>query len=315
MKLADFSLNNKIKNSNVNFIAHAKYFLFALVAVLISAVFVVSFVGFKADVDYAGGTTLTVVTSEDINNEEVFNNFKSKIDALAEKHNVEISSYEKAETAFGKAIVAKILNKDALVNDAIVAELNEDLNYDSNDILEKNYVTANIFEETASYQTKMASVALSVVIVLAFVYLLFRYNLTSALIYLITALCEIISVLAFTIICRITVSFPFCTAIIATFAISTIFKLIFFGELKQINKIDEYKTLSKHDKLILADKKSFIVLALICIIAVIACVLIAGLGSLQMRAFAIPTLIGAIISALSTFYAVPYLFELINLKK
>ncbi len=278
-------------------------------------IFVVSFVGFKADYDYAGGTTLTVVTSEDINNEEVFNNFKSKIDALANKHNVEISLYEKSETAFGNAIVAKILNKDASINDEIVAELNTDLGYNSNDILEKNYVTANIFEETASYQTKMASIALSATIVLAFVYLLIRYNLTSALVYLISALGEIISTIALTIICRVPVSFSFCIAIMVSFAISTIFKLIFFAEFKSINKIDEYKTLSKHDKLILVDKKSFAILALTCIISIIACVLIAGLGSLQMRAFAIPALMGVIISALSTFYAVPYLFEKINLKK
>lgn len=312
MKLANICLTNRVKNTKVNFLKHAKYYLGIALAILISAAFIIPFVGFKLDFDYTGGTVLTVV-SEGVKEDENFNAAKNKIENVLDGYNV--SSYQVAETAFGDAITVKFDNKSAETNDAIVKKLNAEFNYNVEDIIQKNYIKTEIVGETASYATKMAAIILAVALVVCAVIMIFRYNLICAISYFITTLLDVLLVIAIAAICRLPINLNITVSAIVVFVISSLTKLILFKNYKFNLKNENLKNNTNAEKVIIADKETFSPLVLITLVCVFALVLLAGLGTLQVRSFAIPTLAGVILSALTTFYASAYLLDCIKIER
>ena len=84
MKLANISLAKKVSTSKTDFMSHMKYYLGVVVALLVVAIFLGAFLGIRADIDYAGGTVITVV-SEGVEEDKNFNETKSKIDKILAK--------------------------------------------------------------------------------------------------------------------------------------------------------------------------------------------------------------------------------------
>ena len=313
MKLANISLAKKVSTSKTDFMSHMKYYLGVVVALLVVAIFLGAFLGVRADIDYAGGTVITVV-SEGVEEDKNFNETKSKIDKILAENNVEVSSYQVEETALGDAIVVKVLNKSADVNAKIKTSLFNEFGYDSENLVEKNYVKTDIVEPTAVNTTNMAAIALSVVIVVLALIMIFRYDISVAINYFISVLFDIVVTLALALVCRIPVNASIIATVMVVFAISSITKLLFFKEAKHNIADENLKTLSKRDHANLANRNIFATLVLILVIAVVALALLAGLGTLQVRSFAIPALAGTIFAGLTTFYLTPYIWTKINIK-
>ena len=313
MKLANLSLAKKVSASKTDFMSHMKYYLGIVVALLVVAIFIGAFLGIRADIDYAGGTVITVV-SEDVQEDKNFNATKDRIDKILAENNVEVSSYQTEETALGDAIVVKVLNRNADVNAKIRTALYNEFGYDSENVLEKNYVRADIVAPTATNTTNMAAIALSVVIVVLALIMIFRYNLAVAINYFISILFDIVVTLALALVCRIPVNASIIATVMVVFAISSITKLLFFKEAGENVKDENLKALSKREHANLANRNIFATLVLILVVSVVALALLAGLGTLQVRSFAIPALIGTIFAGLTTFYLTPYIWTKINIK-
>ena len=314
MKLANISLAKKVSASKVNFLSHMKYYLAVLIAVLVSAIFIVSFLGIKLDFDYSGGTVLTVVV-DGVKDDTKYNETCDKIDEILKKNNIEVSSYQYEQTGFGDAVVVKLLNKDTAKNEAVVAALNEQFDYNTENLVQKNYVKAVTVDATAIYGTKMAAVALSVAIVVLVIAAIFRYDLASAINYLISILLDLVILLAMVIICRIPINFSITAAFVFAFVISSLMKLLFFKQVKQNVKDENYKDKTRVEIANISLREIFSPLVIISVISVIAFVLLAGLGTVQIRAFAIPALIAVVFSALTTFYFTPFMWEKIVIKR
>lgn len=314
MKLANLSLAKKVSASKVNFLSHMKYYLAVLIAVLVSAIFIVSFLGIRLDFDYAGGTVLTVVV-DGVQEEGKYNETCNKIDEILKSNNLEVSSYQLEETAFGDAVVVKVLNKDTAKNEAVKNAINAEFGYNAEDLVQKNYVKAVTVDGTAIYGTKMAAVALSVAIVVLALAAIFRYDLSTAINYLVSILLDLVILLSMIIICRIPINFSITAAFVFVFVLSSLFKLLFFKQAKQNVKDENLKDKTRVEIANLTLREIFSPLVVISIVCVIALILLAGLGTLQLRAFAIPALIGVVFSALTTFYLTPYLWEKINIKR
>ena len=122
MKLANMSLAKKVGASKTDFMSHMKYYLGVVIALLVVAIFIGSFLGIRADIDYAGGTVITVV-SEDVRKDDNLNETRDRIDKILAENNVGISSYQLEETALGDAIVVRVLNTNADVNAKIKTAL------------------------------------------------------------------------------------------------------------------------------------------------------------------------------------------------
>ena len=313
MKLANVSLAKKVSESKTDFMSHMKYYLGVVVALLLVAVFIGAFLGIRADIDYAGGTVVTVV-SEGVQDNEKYNETKHKIEKVLDANNVEVSSYQVEETALGDAVVVKILNKNVDVNSKIETDLFAEFGYDNANLVEKNYVATSVVEPTAINTTKMAAVALSVVIVVLALIMIFRYNLSVAINYFISILFDIVVTLALALVCRIPVNASIIASVILVFVISSMTKLLFFKEAGQNVKDENLKALNKREHANLANRRIFSTLVLIIVIAVLALALVAGLGALQVRSFAIPALAGTIFAGLTTFYLTPYIWTKINIK-
>lgn len=314
MKLANLSLAKKVSASKVNFLSHMKYYLAVLIAVLVSAIFIVAFLGIRLDFDYAGGTVLTVVV-DGVQEEGKYNETCNKIDEILKSNNLEVSSYQLEETAFGDAVVVKVLSKDTAKNEAVKNAINAEFGYNVEDLVQKNYVKAVTVDGTAIYGTKMAAVALSVAIVVLALAAIFRYDLSTAINYLVSILLDLVILLSMVIICRIPINFSITAAFVFVFVLSSLFKLLFFKQAKQNVKDENLKDKTRVEIANLTLREIFSPLVVISIVCVIALILLAGLGTLQLRAFAIPALIGVVFSALTTFYLTPYLWEKINIKR
>ena len=308
MKLANISLAKKVSASKVNFLSHMKYYLAVLIAVLVSAIFIVSFLGIKLDFDYSGGTVLTVVV-DGVKDDTKYNETCDKIDEILKKNNIEVSSYQYEQTGFGDAVVVKLLNKDTAKNEAVVAALNEQFDYNTENLVQKNYVKAVTVDATAIYGTKMAAVALSVAIVVLAIAAIFRYDLASAINYLISILLDLVILLA------IPINFSITAAFVFAFVISSLMKLLFFKQAKQNVKDENYKDKTRVEIANISLREIFSPLVIISVISVIALVLLAGLGTVQIRAFAIPALIAVVFSALTTFYFTPFMWEKIVIRR
>lgn len=314
MKLANISLAKKISDSKVNFLSHMKYYLAVVIALLVSAIFIVSFLGINADFDYKGGTVLTVV-SNGVKEEDKYNEMCNKIENILNENNVSISSFQYEESAYGDAIVVKILNKDNAVNNTIKTKLNTELGYNVEDLVEKNYVQTSVVDATAINSTKMATLALFVALAILTIVSIFRYNFSIAINYLVSTLLNLIIVFASIIICRIPVNVSITVSFAVVLLISTIFNLLFFKQVKQ-NSLDEnLKDKTRVEIANITLREIFSPLTIIAVVLIITFVLLAGFGTMQIRAFAIPCLIGVIFSALSTYYFTPSFWNKVNIKR
>lgn len=298
MKLANLSQENKKK---CNFLSYSKYYLGLIVAILISAIVVVSCLGFSKGFDYNGGTIFTVVY-DGVDQTENFNEAENKFEEILDKYDIQSVSYQYEDTSFGKALVVKTLNKDEAKNAEVIADAFAEFGYDNEDLVEKNYVSSNIVSASETNATKMAAVALSVVLVVISVYVLFRFNLKTALVYLASALIDILVVIAMTIICRIQINVSICYAVIFAFVLSSITKLVFFKELQSNLNDENLKDLSMPCAINLSLKNILFVCIGITLTSVLGLALFAGLGSMQVKAFALPALIGTIFALLTTYF-------------
>lgn len=307
MKLANLSQKNK----NINFLSYAKYYFGFLAALLIAAIVIVSCLGFSKDFDYSGGTIFTVVY-ENVDQTEKFNEAETKFEEILDKYEIQSTSYQFENTDFGKALVVKTLNKDEAKNANVILDAYSEFGYDSEDLIEKNYISSSVVSASETNLTKMAAVALAVIMAVFAIYVLFRFNLKAAIIYLASTLIDILIVLAMTLVCRIQINVSICYAVVFAFAISSITKLILFKELEMNLKDENLKDLSMPEIINLSLKNILFVALIVSLISIVALALLAGLGAMQVKAFALPAIFGVIFSLITTYLVTSSLYNLIK---
>lgn len=322
-------LSTLVKNSKANFVSHTKYYLAAIAAVLLSAVIIVSVLGFKLGFDFAGGTVVEIVYGVDYDdNGDPYENGAPYTEVIAKEKaeevikeigGLEIASYQTASGNFGNKIVFKLLSDKKLTDEELNSfkiALYEDFNeYSSDGLLQSKYISVYSVDGTESNVAVYASIALAVAIVLFALGAWLRYGLSAALSLMIISLVNIFLVFAVAILGRITVNVPFVASVFTVFILTLISSVIFFDRLRENFKNKNYKDFTRKDYANLAIKESFSALAIIFAISLICIILLTGLGSASIRAFGAPVLGGIIFTALSAFYLSPYLWTLINFKK
>jgi preprotein translocase subunit SecF len=320
MKSNSLSLNKIIKNSKIDFVSLAKYYLVTIGLILIAGIIIISVIGMKLGFDFKGGTVIETVYGVDANG-TTYNETQAKdiIQTAISDYNLEISSCQTETSSFGDRAVFKLTAQNKLTNEQI-AELKDDLytmfnSYDEENVVQSQYIKVYNVEGTASNVAVYSSIALSVAIVLLALGVLVRYGLSQALATLLVSIINVLLVFAFVIIARIPVNTAFIASVFVAFFLTAISLLIYFDKVRENLKNNNYKGFTKNQHANSALRENFNVQVLLFGFSLICMILISGLGVAPIRNFGLPALFGVIVSSLSTFFAAPYLWTVITFNK
>lgn len=319
-------LANMFKNSNVNYCKSAKVYLVVVAALLISAIVLISVIGFNAGFDFAGGTIVEVVydVEFDSNGNQYENG--TPYDKSAAMENIEavlkdvggfqLASIQTETGEFGDVVVYKLLTDSSPTNeqlDAIKTKLFEKfLQYDQNGLIQKNYISVYNVNETKTDVAIYAAIALSVALVIIVIGAIFRFGLGEAISLFISTLTNILIAFAIVLICRIAVNVTFVAAVITIFVLSVIFNLIYLDKLRENSKNKEF---SKEEKANISAKQSLPTSLLILAVSLICSVFLGGFGVLSIREFALPVMIGVFFVTFTSAFMLPLLCSKIEFKQ
>ena len=321
------NISQKIKTMNTHFVKHAFYYLGVVGAIILTAIILVSVIGFKLGFDFKGGTIVEVVYGIETNdvgdpypggapyNESLT---KEKIKNVISE-NFEISSIQIAESEYGNKVVFKLTSNEKLTT-AQETELKENLynefsEYNPTGILQSKYITVSSVEGTKSDVAKYASIALATAIVILALGTMIRYGLSSGITILLTSIINVLLCMSIVLICRITIDVQFVGSVLTVFMLSLISNLVFFDKLRDVRKNAKTSILTRKEQSNLATKNTLIPSAIILGISLICSILLTGFGTLSIRTFGIPVLIGTIFVSLSTIYLCPMLYNYIKTNK
>lgn len=313
----------KISEKNINFVKNARYYLAVIAALIVSAIVIVSVLGFNLGFDFKGGTVVEVVYDVPFDNNG--NSTENQYSENATKENIEnvlkefggfkTSSVQIAETEYGNAVVYKLLRDSTLSNEDyqnIENELYKEFDqYSQTGLLQSNYISVYGVQGTETDVVVYGSIALSVGIVLLALLALWRFGFSSAISIFLTSIINSLLVIATVLICRITINASFVGAVLGIFAVSLIMNLIFFDRVRENSK---NKDLSRLEIANNSVKQSAIANLLIFAVGLIGSILLGGLGTLPLRELAAPLLLGMFYSVLSAIYVAPFFWNYIKIK-
>lgn len=319
-------LSNYFKNSNVNYCKGAKIYLVFMAALLVSAIIIVSVIGFKLGFDFTGGTIVEVVYGVEFDaNGNPYENgspydkettIKYLDEVFSEIGNMQLASVQTENGSFGDTVVYKLLSSEKPTQeelDAIKTMLYEKFSeYDQNGLLQQNYISVYTVGDTKSDVAVYSSIALSVAIVLLAIGALIRFGVSGGLSIFISTLLNVMLAFVVVLICRITVNVPFIASVFTIFVLSAISNLIYLDKVRD-NSVK--KELSREEVANLSAKQSAPAILLILAVSLICLVLLTGFGVLPIREFALPVMVGIFFVALSTTFALPLLWKEIVFKK
>lgn len=320
MKSNNLFLNKILKNSKIDFVALAKYYLVTVGLILAAAIIIISVIGMKLGFDFKGGTVIETVYGVDANG-TTYNEAQAKdiIQTAISDFSLEISNYQTETSSFGDRVVYKLTSNNKLTNDQ-VEELKSDLytmfnSYDEDNIVQAQYIKVYNVESTANNVAIYSSIALAVSIVLLAIGVLIRYGKSQALATFLITIINTLLIFGFVIITRIPVDTAFIASVFVTFTLTAISLLIYFDKIRENLKNSNYKSLTKNQHSNLALREVFNVQFLLFGFSLICMILISGLGVAPIRNFGLPALFGTIISTLSVFFIAPYLWTIITFRK
>lgn len=317
------NLVSKIGKKNINFVKNAKYYLAVIAALIVSAIVIVSVLGFKLGFDFKGGTVVEVVYDIPFDlNQGATSDRYSETEAKATIENVlkefggfEVSSVQIAETEYGNAVVYKLLRDGKLSNEnaqTIENELYKAFSeYDQNGLIQSNYISVYGVEGTQSKVAVYGSIALSVGIVLLAILGLWRFGISAGISLFLTAIINSLLTIATVLICRLTVDASFVGVVLGIFAITLIMNLIYFDKVRENSKNKELSRLEIANNSV---KQSAVANLLIFAVGLIITILLGGLGTLPIRLVGIPMIVGLFYSVLSVIYLTPFFWNHINIK-
>jgi preprotein translocase subunit SecF len=301
-----------------NFIANAKFYIAAVGVLLLSAIIIVSVIGLKLGFDFKGGTVIEVVYDVDVEGETYTENDVKigVVNVLNEITGLEVDSYQTAEGAFGDKCVFKLISNNRLSDGDVLllkAKIYTELDdYSQEHIIQSQYVSVYTVSATEVDAAIYASIALSVALVIFALGVLIRYGLSQAITSLIVCLINVFLVFSYVIITRTAVNVAFISSVLTIFALTMIGIIMYLDRLREINKNRLNKDLTRADRANLAVKGSFSIVSITFSIALICVILLTGFGVAVIRGYGVPVIFGIIVSALSTFYLMPFFYNLID---
>lgn len=215
---------------NFNYAKNFKYFLIAALVIVVAGMAILGFLGFNNSSDYADAKEVKITASE------VFDNDSSVIKSTASKvfgeNGLKYTSVKSMDES--RVVVYEFMSD---VSDEVITQLQTAL--DEADLTASVDVTVEKFD-TVSYKTFEEALwlilAVSILLVVAFVYLAFRYKWAAAFATLVSVIAYVLVAIALTAITRIPVTTAYVSVLTLGFVLSLATVVYNFSIVKEDSK-------------------------------------------------------------------------------
>ncbi len=349
-KLKSFSLDDKIEKSKFDFCKNLKWFLVALILIILIGIILISTVGFNLGIDFTGGSNMTVYVGQykaaddvtygkklDVNKDS--KQIKNKLQSVLDKHGLKITTIqtttidaEDLGISKGDAVIVKYQNDNSLeteeiekINDEIrleilkafgyITEEDGDVNVDNISEIDRAVLVQNggVTTASASAELMMKSfIALLVAVALILIYVAIRFEFTSGLAAILALFHDILVTASVVLICRIQVNVAFIAALITILGYSINNTIIIFDRMRDRLKVAKNSNEKIDNKLVAnnAVKETMLRSILTGITTFIMIFMITVIGVADIREFAFPIMVGILAGFYSSVFITPGLWAI-----
>lgn len=331
-------LDNFYRNSKFDFCKNFWKFAIAPIALVVIAIVLLCTVGFNTGFDFTGGTVVTVfsnndktfvgegVGSYDLDSKEGYNDFIKLINESLKENEISTLSYQRTIVTIddlnivdGHAIILKIQNADSEKIDAFTSNLSVKLGYDdaTNTAKAEESIVVSTMSPTISQGTlNLVIVALIVALAVAFVYLLIRLGLSSAMTVVFGIAHDVLILLCFALVFRVRVETAYLASVVVIMMFSLINNILLMNNLKNNATNGKFEENGKYSKSKNFDVANYTIketlsrntiLAMISLITLCLCAIIA---TSAVRLAFISLILGVIASIYANIFVNPYLWAI-----
>lgn len=318
MKLGNNSFSQKLRDTKFDFMKSAKYVIGALMAIIFAGILVLSFIGFNLGMDFAGGTIINVVV-ENVNDDDVYENAKQKINEVLNEKGIKASLFQYSDTSNGEAISVRYIDKSGLnetemeaLNKEVVDLLFDKFGYDQTDFEQKNFVmmSERIGARTSSDLLLFSLLAILLAIVFMLAYIAIRFEFASGAAAIIALLQDVLVMCALVLVFRVQVNSTFIAALITIIGYSINNTIVIFDRIRENCKNEKFKDKKRTfiANISVKETLSRTVLTTITTLATISLLLIFGESSI--KEFSLPIVFGLLSGFLSSVFTAPFFWTL-----
>lgn len=317
-----YNLKKKIENSKFDNVKNFKYFIIAPLVTILVAVIMLCFVGFNKGIEFTGGTMVNIYIGEELEQEDVYNDAKQKVDQVLVENGIKASVYQTNTTDVGLCLSVRYQDKAGLTNsemETLNLKINDKLytvfNYDKDNVVEKDYVLGGqrIDASVGAELLVNSLTAILIASILVAIYLMFRFGIASSLSSFLCVEHDMLIALSSIIIFRLELTSSIISVLIAILAFSFMNNTLLFDGVKEIIKEE---VVGKNSAVAnLAVKKSLYRIILATILALLAFLSLALFGNEFAFNIAFPIMAGIFASFYSTIFLAPALWSFAYVRK
>ena len=321
MKNNEKSLIKRIKNTNYNFSKNFFYHLIVPCIAILVGIILLFTVGVNKGIDFAGGTTATVVV-ENIEKDNNYSKAKEKLDTVLNNYKISGEVYQLVETnRYGYAISVSFENIDCEELELFREDLKDKLanafypNLTNEDEL-NNFIKVSTYGNNTSNSFIVSSaLALLCAVVAAFIYVAIRFGLSAGITSLSIAILDILATLGWVLITRVNVESTVMIALMFTCVYSMLASVLFFSKVKSNLAKEKY---AKASNIVLANqsvKQTILTNTLLLILFLVSALLLGAIPTYMVRRMSIPVMIGGFVVYYSSTLLTPGLWALTHIRK
>lgn len=235
------------KLNKVDYVKNFKYFIIAPLVLLLAGLILFFAVGFNKGIEFTGGTIVNIYVGENIEEQEVYNEVKGKVDEILSNNNLKASVYQISENNIGlclsvryQDIQGKTEQEMTEINQKVTDELFAEFGYDSQDSIEKNYIQGSQKIDCSVGTELVVNVFTSIVIasLVILLYMFIRFGVTSGMSALLCVYHDILVMLSLVLICRFEINTSFTAGVIAVMCLSFINTTMYFDKVRESLKLE-----------------------------------------------------------------------------
>ncbi len=308
------NLKKKFENSKFDFVGKFKYMIIAPVAIMLVALIVLCCIGFNKGIEFTGGTMVNVFVGEELEQNQVFENSKQKIDQVLNQNGLKASIYQINTTDVGLCLSVRYQDKTGIteaemeeLNTKVTNELFTAFGYDKENVEQKNYVLGSqrIDASVGSELLVNSLTAILIASVLIGIYMLFRFGVTSSLSAFLCVEHDILIAISSVIIFRLELSSSIVSVLVAVLALSFFNNIQLFSTIKQNLKEEALNNKFVANNSI---KQSSYRIILVTSFAIIGFLALSLFGIKFALTLSLPVLVGILANLYSTLFLAPALW-------
>lgn len=294
----------KTNNSKFNFVSIFKYIMIVPIVMVLASIIIGAICGFNLDYDYKNVSTFTVKFNTTLSEKE-YSVFEDKVEDVLIRYDFDSTRLERIGEDAENALLVKIVNEDNKLDD-VITELKEELEESLYSSVE-NKLDRSIYISTSDTITNVPTnsskiiwysvLSIGCILVLAFLYMLIRYNLMAGVSVVLAVLLDVAMLIAGNIIFRIPQNTGFMLAYMVSTLLVVFISIVIQNSLKRTINDDAFAKYSNEERVYHVVNLKFMIKTLIYLAFIaLPLVILAIFSSISMLFTILSVLLGMIIA-------------------